>query len=144
MSTGDEPSETDMSERSASAEHIARDESFNEQGNTDALERSHSNSNSNLNLTNDCVSQEEDDVVNTDGDGLQSAVENNSKVNDNDNDGTDKEKETDELRKKSDVDEMLEKFMNDSDIIDDSLLDLSLGLLNLCFLCIKRVRVNRN
>ena len=75
---------------------------------------------------------------------MQSAVKNNPKVNDNDNDGTDKEKETDELRKKSDVDEMLEKFMSDSDIIDDSLLDISLGLLNLRFLCIKRVRVNRN
>ena len=133
-----------MSERSVSAEHIARDERFNEQGNTDGLERSHSNSNTSLNLTNDFVPQEENDVINTDGDGLQSAVENNPKVNDNDNDGTYKEKETDELRKKSGVDEMLEKFMSDSDIIDDSLLDISLGLLNLCFLCIKCVRVNRN
>lgn len=126
-STGNEtPSDTDKSERSASGDRIGRNESFNEQRSIDGLERSVPNINPNL--SNNCISQEGNDAINAGGDLIR--IEN---VNDSNNESTDKEKETDELRKSSDVDKLLENFINDSDIIDDSLLDISLGLLNLYF-----------
>ena len=135
------PSGTERSKRAASAQCIAQNENFNEQGNIEDLNRSLSNSNTKSNLSNNCISQDENNVIDTGGEyGLQSSIENNSdlicieKVNDNNNESTEKEKETDEPKTNSDVDELLKNFINDSDIIDDSLLDISLGLLNLYFM----------
>ena len=142
------PSDTERSKRTASAQCIVQNENFNEQGNIEDLNRSLSNSNTMSNLSSNCISQDKNNVIDTGGDyGLQSSIENNSdlicieKVNDNNNGSTEKEKETDEPKTNSDVDELLKNFINDSDIIDDSLLDISLGLLNLYFMQFLRTTV---
>jgi hypothetical protein len=147
IAQNERPSDIERSERSASAvemvvnaDCIAQNESFHQQGNTDGHELSNSNISSEA--TTNCSSHEENNVVDVlqENDNLitrkDSSVDSNitsdpvcmEKINDN-NDGIAATSEKqDGLQKSSDLDELLENFINDSDIIDDSLLDISLGL----------------
>ena len=129
---------------------IAENKSFHQEGNSDMLESS--NTNNSGEVTNNCTSLEEHDLVGTGvlpekGDLMtreDSFAENNpasdsdctegSKDNDNNNSIDTTLEKQDDLKSKSDLDELLENFINDSDIIDDSLLDVSLGLLILLVL----------
>ena len=147
IAQNERPSDIERSERSASAvemvvnaDRIAQNESFHQQGNTD--DHKLSNSNISSEATTNCSFPEENNVVDVlqENDNLitrkDSSVDSNitsdpvcmEKRNDN-NDGIAATSEKqDGLQKSSDLDELLENFINDSDIIDDSLLDISLGL----------------
>ena len=128
-------------------ECIPQNESFNQRGNTDGLQPSLSNANIHGEATVNCAPSEKNNVLNTHA--LQqndclltrkdSSVENNTSSDSvctekrNDDNNYDSIPATlekqDDLKKSSNIDELLENFINDSDIIDDTLLDISLGML---------------
>jgi hypothetical protein len=139
IAQNERPSDIERSERSASAvemvvnaDRIAQNESFHQLSNSNIS--SEATTKGSFPEENNVVDvlQENDNLITRKDSSVDSNITSDpvcmEKRNDN-NDGTAATSEKqDGLQKSSDLDELLENFINDSDIIDDSLLDISLGL----------------
>ena len=139
IAQNERPSDIERPERSASAvemvvnaDRIAQNESFHQLSNSNIS--SEATTKGSFPEENNVVDvlQENDNLITRKDSSVDSNITSDpvcmEKRNDN-NDGTAATSEKqDGLQKSSDLDELLENFINDSDIIDDSLLDISLGL----------------
>ena len=133
---------------------VSRKETLNEENDSDDLSIVPPILDLNISskITNNSSSYEEMNVANTDNRALQndylvaedsSSMRNNTKddlisVEEKNGDNVNITAPTIENKegdKRNNVDKLLENFINDSDIIDDSLLDVSLGLLASIFAC---------